>query len=294
MSKFLYIDWNPSLGIHVFNLFTLRYYSLMWALAFIVGFYLMKKIYQREKVDVQYIDPLFVYMIIGTFLGARLGHVFFYDWAYYKHHLIEIFLPIVQSPRDSTLFGLVPGYKYIGFRGLASHGATLGIFVALYLYSRNTLKKPMLWILDRITIPVAIGGAFVRIGNFMNSEIVGKPSSMPWAVRFEQQSLDYGPIVPRHPAQLYEAAGYLLLFLIIGYLYWYTERRRQRGFLFGLFFTLLWILRFLIEFFKAPQEASRADWVLNTGQWLSIPFIAIGIFFILQARRRKTAAQKGR
>lgn len=289
MTDFLYIQWNPELGINVFHLFTLRYYSLMWALAFILGFYLIKQIYRAENTAEKHLDPLFVYMIVGTFLGARLGHVFFYDWAYYKHHLIEIFLPVVKRAGDSTLFGLLPGYKYTGFQGLASHGATLGILVALYLYSRNELKKPMLWILDRITLPVAIGGALVRIGNFMNSEIVGKPSDLPWAVRFEHQSLDYGPTVPRHPAQLYEAVGYLILFFIIRHLYWKTQKREQNGFLFGLFFVLLWAMRFLVEFLKAPQEMSRAHWTLNTGQWLSLPFVAVGIYFMLRSYRKPLA-----
>ncbi|MEH0007202.1 MAG: prolipoprotein diacylglyceryl transferase [Flavobacteriales bacterium] len=287
MNDFLYINWDPNPGINLFGLYTLRYYSLMWALAFIVGFYLMKNIYKNEGVSATHMDSLFVYTIIGTFLGARLGHVFFYDWAYYKNHWLEIFLPIVESPKDSVIFGLIPGYKFIGFQGLASHGATLGILAALYLYSRRVIEKPMLWVVDRIAIPVAMGGAFVRVGNFINSEIVGNPSDLPWAVRFEQQSSGYGPILPRHPAQLYEAAGYLILFFIMRHLYWKTDKRKQPGFLFGWFFISLWTLRFVIEFVKAPQEMSRANWVLDTGQWLSMPFIAIGIFFVLRSHRNR-------
>ncbi len=291
MTDLLYINWSPNPGIDLFGFYTLRYYSLMWALAFVLGFYLMKNIYKNEKVAETCMDSLFVYVIIGTFLGARLGHVLFYDWAYYKNHWLEIFLPLVNSSKDSAIFGLIPGYKFIGFQGLASHGAALGILAALYLYSRRVIKKPLLWVVDRITIPVAIGGALVRIGNFINSEIVGKASDLPWAVRFEQQSLSYGPIVPRHPAQLYEAAGYLVLFFVMRYLYWKTDKRAQPGFLFGWFFTLLWTLRFVIEFAKAPQEISRATWVLDTGQWLSIPFIAIGIFFVVRAYRRPLKSQ---
>lgn len=261
------IQWNPSEGIDL-GFLTIHYYSLMFVIAFTLGWYLMKSIFKREGIPLEKLDSLFIYMVLATLIGARLGHVIFYDWAYYQNNLLEIFLPVQFEPE----------FQFTGFRGLASHGAAIGIIIAMYLYHRNVLQKPVLWVLDRVVIPVAIGGMFVRIGNFMNSEIIGKPTNSDFGVIFTQ----LGETFPRHPAQLYEAACYLLIFVILWFIYWKTNKREKIGYIFGLFLVLLWTVRFFIEYIKEAQVDQRAEWMLNTGQWLSIPFILAGLYFIFR------------
>lgn len=273
----LSINWNPSPELVKFGGFAIRYYSLMFVIAFTLGAYLMKKMYRKDGIPLEKIDPLFIYVVVGTLLGARLGHVFFYDWAYYQHHLIEILLPIRENPKAS-LFGVIKGWEFIGFAGLASHGAAITIIVSLYLYSKRVLKKSILFVADRIAIPVAIGGAFIRIGNLMNSEIVGKPTNTDYGFVFKRLGEDF----PRHPAQLYEAISYVCIFIIMWFLYWKTNKKEKLGYLFGVFFALLWSARFIIEFFKKAQVDERAGWALNTGQWLSIPLILIGLYFMFR------------
>ncbi len=272
---FSVIIWDPSIGIDL-GFFTIRYYSLMYLIAFSLGWYIMKYIFKKEGVKLEKLDALFIYMILGTLIGARLGHVIFYQPELFKEDFFSVFLPMQ----------FVPTIKFTGFQGLASHGAAIGILIAMYLYSKKKLHKPMLWIMDRIVIPVASGGVFIRLGNFINSEIVGKPSDAPWAVKFVQQSAGYGPVVPRHPAQLYEAFGYVLVFVILWYSYTRTQKRNQRGFIFGLFLILLFLVRFIIEFFKEAQVEERGDWLLNTGQLLSIPFILVGIYLMFHSYKK--------
>ncbi|HET7360760.1 MAG TPA: prolipoprotein diacylglyceryl transferase [Salinimicrobium sp.] len=266
------IYWAPSEGIDL-GFFTLHYYSLMFVIAFSLGWYLMKGIYEREGIDLEKLDTIFVYMVVAILVGARLGHVIFYDWDYFQNHLLEIFLPVRFEPE----------FHFTGFRGLASHGAAIGAIIAMYFYSKNVVHKPMLWTLDRITIPVASGGVFVRIGNFFNSEIIGIPTHSNYGVVFA----NLGENFPRHPAMLYESFCYLIVFIILYYTYWKTEKRKKTGFLFGLFMVLIWTVRFLIEFIKEPQVGERADWFLNTGQLLSIPFILIGFYFMFRANKNK-------
>ena len=289
MTAFLnYITYSGSEGIDL-GFITLHFYSLMWILAFVVGWFIMARIFKIDGVDKDLLDPLFFYTFIGAIAGARLGEYLFYDPAAFWERPLEVFLPVVKSPGDSWLF--LDGYRFVGFMGLASHGATLGLLIAMYLFTRKYLKgKDVWWMVDRLAIPVAIGGAFVRLGNFINSEIVGKPSDAPWAVLFEQQSPEYGPIVPRHPAQLYEAGAYLILFLIMWYLYRYTRKKYQTGFLFGFFFICLWLIRFVVEFFKEDQGV---EWVaetlninLNNGQVLSIPFMILGLIILITSKNR--------
>lgn len=272
---FSYITWDPSIGIDL-GFFTIRYYSMMYLVAFALGWYIMSFIYKREGVNKDLLDPLLFYMIFGTLIGARLGHVIFYQPELFKEDFLSVFLPMQ----------FVPKIEFTGYQGLASHGAAIGILIAMYLYSRKKLKKPMLWIMDRITMPVAIGGMFIRLGNFINSEMVGKPSDASWAVKFVQQSPGYGPVVPRYPAQLFEAGGYFIVFIILWYVYKKTDKRNYLGYIFGLFLILLFTVRFLVEFAKEPQVEERADWLLNTGQLLSIPFILIGIFMMIRAKRQ--------
>lgn len=261
------ITWDPSLGIDL-GFFTIRYYSLMFVLAFGFGMNLMKKIYLNEGIHLDKLDKLFVYTVGATIIGARLGHVFFYDWAYYKHHLEEILLP----------FRFDPYFQFTGFSGLASHGAAIGIITTLYFYSKSVLKKPLLYILDRLGIVVALAGFFIRIGNLMNSEIIGKPTGSDYGFIFKKLGEDF----PRHPTQLYEAFAYLMVFFLLWFLYWKTEKRQREGFLFGLFFTCIWSVRFCVEFLKEAQIDSRSDWMLNTGQWLSIPLVLIGLFLVFK------------
>lgn len=305
----LKITWNPSEGIDL-GFFMIRFYSLMFVVAFALGWYLTKKIYDREGLSQEKLDKLFVYTVIATLLGARLGHVIFYQSELFVQDPLSVFLPIQT----------VPEFKFTGFAGLASHGAAIAILIAMYYYSKKILHKPLLWILDRIVIAISIGGVFVRIGNFMNSEIIGKPSGdFPLGVQFvhdeippyaavqttgidnpikaydalinNPQFADILQSIPyRHPAQLYEAFGYIFVFLICWFLYWKTEKRNQTGYIFGVFLILLFMVRFIVEFLKESQGGFES-WMglFTTGQWLSIPFIVAGIYIMLRANRLKTA-----
>ena len=265
----LQIVWNPSSeGLEIFG-FTIHYYSMMWMAAFILGWYIMKKIYTREDQNNEKLDSLFIYSIVGIMIGARVGHVVFYQADLILEDPLSIFLP----------FKFTGGFEFTGFRGLASHGAAIGMIISMYFYNKKVLKKSIVWILDRVVIPVALGAIFVRLGNFFNSEMIGKPAdeSLPWAVVFGKMDN-----VARHPGQLYEAFGYVFVFLILWLLYWKTKKSAQTGFLFGLFLVLLMTVRLFVENFKIEQVTGREDWVfsLNTGQALSIPFILVGLYFM--------------
>jgi prolipoprotein diacylglyceryl transferase len=261
----LKIIWDPLKGIDL-GFFTLHFYSMMWIVAFILGFYIMKRIYKNEGESEESLDSLFIYCVLGIMIGARLGHVIFYQPELFKEDFFSVFLP----------FSFKDGFRFTGFAGLASHGAAIAMIISMYLYNKKILKKSVLWILDRIVIPVALGAVFVRIGNFINSEIVGTYTNSNFGVVFKQ----LGETNPRHPAQLYEAFCYVFVFMILYYLYWKTSKSDKQGYLFGAFLTMLWSIRFVIEFVKEAQNPERADWLLNTGQLLSIPFILIGLYFM--------------
>ena len=273
---FLQIIWEPaSDGIRLFGNFKIHYYSMMWIVAFVLGYWIMKKIYNNENQSEKKLDSLFMYSVLGIMIGARLGHVIFYQAELFQEDFFSVFLP----------FKFSGGFEFTGFRGLASHGATIGMIVSMYLYNKKVLKKSILWILDRVVIACASGAIFIRIGNFFNSEIIGKPAEegLPWAVVFK--NIDN---IPRHPGQLYEAFGYLFVFLIVYFIYWKTKKGMQEGYLFGLFLLLLMTVRVFVEQFKIAQVDGREDWILgfNTGQILSIPFILIGIYFIFFHKRK--------
>ena len=275
------INWSPSETLFEIGGFSIYIYSLMFILAFIIGLNLMKSFFIKENIDQKYLDPMLIYMVLSIFLGARLGEVFFYQWGYYQNHLIEILLPIQESPNSSFL-GLIDCYKFIGFRGLASHGAAIGVFIGLYLFVKKYNFKNLLWIFDRLTIPISIGGAFVRIGNFFNSEILGKYTGTDWGVIFQNR----GETLPRHPAQLYESLGYIVLFVILYRLYQSSYIRDKEGTLSGYFLIGLCFIRFMVEFVKESQGGIETFLpTLSTGQWLSIPFIILG--FILLFKKRK-------
>ena len=268
--NFLQIVWEPaSDGIRLFGDFKIHYYSLMWMIAFIFGLQIMKKIYKNEGESESKMDSLFMYSVLGIMIGARLGHVIFYQSELFREDFLSVFLP----------FKFSGGFEFTGFRGLASHGAAIGMIISMYIYNKKILEKSVLWILDRVVIPCALGAIFIRIGNFFNSEMIGKPASegLPWAIIFKDMDS-----IPRHPGQLYEAFGYIFVFLILFLLYWKTNKRQQEGFLFGLFLLLLMAVRVFVEQFKIAQVDGREDWILglNTGQALSIPFILIGLYFM--------------
>ncbi|WP_034259212.1 prolipoprotein diacylglyceryl transferase [Altibacter lentus] len=271
--QYLSFVWDPSEGIDL-GFFMIRYYSLMFVIAFTLGWFIMKRIFRNEGIPLEKLDSLFIYTVIATLVGARLGHVIFYEPEIFSKDPLSVFLP----------FQTVPEFEFTGFRGLASHGAAIAIIIAMFIYSKKVLKKPVLWILDRVVIAVACGGIFVRIGNFINSEIIGDATHSDYGVIFKQLNEDF----PRHPAQLYEAAGYVIVFLLLWYIYWKTNKRNFLGYIFGLFLILLWTVRFLVEFVKESQGGfeSALGNALSTGQWLSIPFIIAGIYFMIQSSKK--------
>lgn len=313
MTHALDIVWNPSEGIDL-GFFVIRFYSLMFVIAFGLGWYIMKKIFERENESIEKLDSLFIWTVLATLLGARLGDVFFYDWEYYRNHLTEILLPIRENA-EATLFHFIKGWEFTGFRGLASHGAAIAIIITMFFYSRNILKRPQMWILDRIVVPVSSGAVFVRTGNFFNSEIVGKETDSPLGIQFirdfyspndainatqlatpkeayqaiatdSQFAILLQQVPVKHPAQLYEAFCYVFIFALLFFLYWKTDARKKSGFLFGLFLVLLWSVRFVIEFVKESQGGfENALGLLSTGQWLSIPFILIGLYFVIKSKK---------
>ncbi len=271
----LQIDWNPSPEIFKIGSFAVRYYSLMFVIAFMLGLHLMKKIYINDKIPIEKLDSLFIYMVIGILVGARLGHFLFYDPEFLIKKPLEVFLPFRFSPK----------FEFTGFAGLASHGAAIGAIIAMYYYSRKVLKKPLLFILDRVVVVSAIGGAFVRLGNLMNSEIIGKATNSDYGFVFKKLGEDF----PRHPAQLYESICYFIIFGILWFVYWKTDKKQKLGYLFGMYFALTFAARFVIEFFKEAQVAGREDWILglNTGQVLSIPLVLIGLYFMFRKSNLK-------
>lgn len=287
MTKLLYFNWNPITGWDI-GPFTLHIYSLMFILAFSIGLYLTTLLFRKSGENTELIDPLFMYFFFGTLIGMRLGEVFFYSWDYFQDHLMEIGLPIRLNPNESFLG--ISGYEFTGFRGLASHGAFYGITIAMALFyynNKSKMKGGLLWLYDTLAIPVITGAAFIRIGNFYNSEIIGKPSDLPWAVEFEQQSRGYGAIIPRHPSQLYEFFAYIFLALILYGIYKTKRSQANPGFLAGLFTVLLWTIRFFMEFLKESQGEALDSWGLNRGQELSLPLIVFGIGLMLYSLKRK-------
>ena len=276
MLTFLYSTWDPSTGIPLGPV-TLHYYSLMFIFAFGLGYYLMTKIYTIDNVNLKYVEPLFTLTLIGTIFGARLGHVIFYQPELFREDFWSVFLPIRTKPH----------LEFTGFAGLASHGAAIVLPLTTLYYSLKIIKKNPLWVFDRVGIPIALAGLFIRMGNFFNSEIIGKPApeNSPLAILFPQQSTEYGAIVPRYPTQLFEAGGYFLLFIVLWVIYRYTKKKYQQGWLFGFFFAVLWSIRFLVEFLKEPQGVEKITiGILNTGQVLSIPLIMVGIAFMLYSK----------
>ena len=270
MPSLLTINWNPDPELfNFFGSFPIRYYGLLWGIGIVLSCIIVQRQYRDRKISEDKFTPLFFYCVIGITLGARLGHCIFYDWSYYQNHLIEMILPIRQFPSE--------GWKWIGYKGLASHGGTLGLIIALWLYCRKT-KMHYMDVLDMIAVATPICACCIRLANLMNSEIIGKPTDVPWAFVFEQVDM-----LPRHPAQLYEAIAYFIFFLGMIYLYKKSDhgQKLHRGFFFGLCLTEIFVFRFFVEFLKENQVDFENTMTLNMGQWLSVPFVIIGIYFML-------------
>ncbi|MEZ0180626.1 MULTISPECIES: prolipoprotein diacylglyceryl transferase [Flavobacterium] len=267
------LNWNVDPVIYwITDSFPLKYYGALFACGLLLGYYIVRNIYKKENLSVENLDSLLVYVIVGTILGARLGHVFFYEPEYFMQHPVEILLPIKETA------GV---YKFVGYQGLASHGGSIGVLIALVLYCRKYHVK-FLWLLDKMAVGVPVTGAFIRFGNFMNSEIYGKATNGNWGVVFQRDDM-----IPRHPTQLYEAFAYLVIFGILFKMYKSERIRNANGLIFGTFLTLLFLARFIIEFFKENQESFENNMLFNMGQLLSIPFIIIGIVLIVLKSRQK-------
>jgi phosphatidylglycerol:prolipoprotein diacylglycerol transferase len=264
---FNYINWNvdPEI-INVFGI-SIRYYGLLFVSGLILCIYILGWIFIRENIPQELLEKLSIYGIIGIFVGARLGHCFFYEPSYYFAHPLEMILPIQLLPDG--------GYKFSGYQGLASHGGVLGLLIALYFYSRKT-KHSMIDTIDLIAVVIGLSFGFIRLGNFMNSEIIGIPTTKPWGVIFEQVDN-----IPRHPAQLYEGIAYFIIFAVMMILYKKMRDRLKNGFFFGLATVLFVTARFIIEFIKENQVGFEEGMKLNMGQLLSLPYIVVGIGFII-------------
>lgn len=259
----LSIRWDFDPIIFTLGTFQIRWYGLMFVLAFTLGTGMIQQMLRREGAPQKWIDSLLAWMIGATVVGSRLGHVLFYEPERYLKNPVEIFK--------------------IWEGGLASHGGAIGIVLALWIFSRWQSRSNPLWILDRMVIPTALGGFFIRTGNFFNSEIFGYPTSLPWGVEFVR-AREFYPLVPRHPSQIYEALAYLLIFALLYRWYWRKNKGNKPGFLLGMFFLLIFAVRFIVEFLKEDQVGFEQNMWLNMGQWLSLPFIAVGIWLVMSQR----------
>lgn len=251
----------------------LRWYGLLWAIGIFLGYQLMSTIYRKENLSDPDLDKLVLYVMLGAILGARIGHILFYDPIHYINNPIEI-LPVKLEPH----------FQFTGLAGLASHGGVIGALIALYLYDRK-YQKGYLWLLDRLIIAGSLLGGFIRLGNLLNSEIIGLPTKLPWAFVFIR--VDH---IPRHPSQLYESFFYFLISIILFFLWKSGKVANHRGLLFGLGLTSIFIIRFAVEFIKEDQVAFEGGLLLNMGQTLSIPFILIGVSFIALSIKRATTS----
>ena len=272
-----YITWNADpVAFNLPLIGEIRWYGIAFVLGFMIGLWIVQKIWKHEELKEDWYDKLFFFVIVATIVGARLGHVLFYNPGYYFSHPIEIL--------------------YFREGGLASHGGTLGIIIAIWIYSKTVTKKSMLWTFDRLVVPVGFVAALIRLGNLMNHEIYGHATNLPWGFRFIENlpsSLHgYAPIYsqPSHPTQLYEAAFYILTALICLHLYWKNKDYKYEGLIFGVFLIGIFLSRFFVEFLKNNQESFEDKLFLNMGQLLSIPFIVAGIWLAYRGLMEKRKA----
>lgn len=264
-----FITWTANPVLFQLGFFAVRWYSLMFLIGFSIGYYIIYKMFKHEGARQEWIDKLLIYVAIATIVGSRLGHVFFYQWDYYSQHPLDI-IKIWEG-------------------GLASHGGTIGIIIAILLYSKYVTKKSPIWTFDRLVVPVALVGALIRIGNLFNHEIYGHDTTLPWGFRFIENLHNWmagaDPIftAPCHPTQIYEALAYLALFALLMVMYWKYNCQERKGLIFGVFLTWLFSARFFIEFIKNVQVEFEEGMALNMGQWLSMPFIIAGVVLIVYA-----------
>ena len=275
-SALLYITWNPDVVAFTIGSFGVRWYSLCWCVGLLLTYLLEAKLFKEQKIPDEKFEPLFIYSFLGILIGARLGHCLFYEPEYFLSsptHMLEMIIPAKMRADGS--------WHFTGYTGLASHGGTLMFIVALWLYSRRT-KVPLLTVLDNIAIVTPICACAIRMGNLMNSEIIGKPTDLPWAFIFEQVDQ-----LPRHPGQLYEALAYFLFFFVG---WWFYRRRPERvgtGFFFGLCILLIFTFRFFIEYTKEVQVSFENGMLFNMGQLLSVPFILLGAYWVWRGSRNQ-------
>ena len=261
------IIWNVNPVIFNLGFFEIRYYSLFFALGFLVSYLIIKKIYKKENIPVKELDSLTVYVVVGGLLGARLGHCLFYEWDYFSKHILEMLLPI----------SFEPDFHFTGYQGLASHGGTVGVIIAVLIFKVKSTKKSFFWLIDRIAIPTGFAGALIRTGNLFNSEIYGQQTNIAWGFVFERN----GDTVATYPTQIYEALCYIITSILLLQLYKKEKFRNAKGFLLGVFFVMIFTARFFIEFFKQNQVEFENSMLLNMGQILSIPIVCAGLFLIV-------------
>ncbi len=282
MNLLSYIVWNPDLVAFRLGPFAIRWYGLMWLIGFVLGYFIVKRLYKEQKIKDELFDPLFIYCFFGILIGARLGHCIFYqpeDFLTSWKGIVEMIFPILIG-NDGSWLGQTFGFYIIGYAGLASHGGTLGLMIALWLYVRKT--KLSIWtVLDNIAIATGSMACCIRLGNLMNSEIIGKITDVPWAFIFERVDA-----VPRHPGQLYEAIAYAILFIVMWVMHKKMPQKIGTGWYFGFCLTYIFTFRFFIEYTKEIQEAFEASLPIDMGQILSIPFIILGVYCMIRAKKQ--------
>ena len=285
MNLLNYIVWDPDLVAFRLSFIVVRWYGLMWIIGLALAYFVVKRLYKEQKIKDELFDPLFIYCFFGILIGARLGHCLFYqpqDFLTSWQGIVEMLLPI-HIGNNGSWWGETFGFFPTGYAGLASHGGTLGLMIALWLYVRKT--KLSIWtVLDNIAIATGTTACFIRLGNLMNSEIIGKITDVPWAFIFERVDM-----MPRHPGQLYEAIAYAILFAIMWYLHKKMPEKIGTGWYFGFCLTYIFTFRFFIEYTKEIQEAFEASLPIDMGQILSIPFIILGAWCMLRAKKKVSA-----
>ena len=270
----LEITWTADPVIFFIGSREIRWYALFFVIGFSVGYKIVEKMWQREDINPKWLDPLLWYTIAGTVIGARIGHCLFYNPSHYLSNPFEI-LKVWEG-------------------GLASHGGVLGIIVAIYFFSKLVSHRSMMWTFDKLVTPTGLVAALIRLGNLVNHEVYGNPTDMPWGFKFVENKYAWirgaEPIFtpPCHPTQLYEATCYLITFALCMWLYFKKDAWKKEGLIFGIFMICIFASRFFIEYLKEPQEAFEEGMLLNMGQLLSIPFVLMGIYFVVRAVKRKT------
>lgn len=274
----MFITWNPDIVAFSLGAFAVRWYSLFWCLGLLGVYLLMHRLFRQQKLGEEQFEPMFMYCFLGILIGARLGHCLFYEPGYYLSHPMEMLLPIRNVPGE--------GWTFTGYEGLASHGGTLGLMIALWLYAKR-VKLNIMRVLDNVAIVTPICACAIRLGNLMNSEIIGRPTDVPWAFIFERVDM-----LPRHPGQLYEAICYAIFFFVGWFFYRTKPQRVGTGFFFGLCLFMIFLSRIFVEYTKENQEAFEEGMFLNMGQLLSIPFVLLGLYCMFGGKYCRALGEK--